>query len=202
MKECSLTYHLPCGIANGAFNHYHHQCYPSYCAKHRPKSDVPPFKGRRLCTICQVSVRCLDRWPARYIYLIIQPQEQMKNADRSQLLFIQCCQSYFHRDCVAMSAYHQGYNLKCPNCNNVDQFGATVMKAGIYVPSREATWILSGELVPPPVSFQCNAPDCLCVHGRDFNGDDEWELFTCDRCGSAAAHVVCVGLSGDSDEWF
>ncbi|KAH9417662.1 ubiquitin-protein transferase [Dermatophagoides pteronyssinus] len=187
VKECIITFHLPCGIQNGAFCHYHQeqQLYPSYCRKHWPKLQVPAFKRRVLCTVCQ---------------------EYVKNCDNrdNNLLFVECCHSYYHRECLSKVAYHQGeFNLKCPNCNDLSIFVPTLKRGGIFVPKRESTWELSGEMSYDDVRFRCDAEECKCERGRDFNGDDEWELFSCDRCGANAIHVSCAGFgAGENHEWF
>ncbi|KPM06352.1 G2/M phase-specific E3 ubiquitin-protein ligase-like protein [Sarcoptes scabiei] len=184
IPECSVTFHLPCGLENNAFFHYHQKdgLYPSYCSKHRPKLTIPTFRHRALCTICQ---------------------EYLKNSDRTNLLYTKCCQSYYHRKCLMNVAYHQGeFNLKCPNCNNKEEFISIMKNSGIYVPYREPTWELTGESRLEEIEFRCIATECKCTQGRNFNGDDEWELFSCDRCGSTAIHVSCAGLDEQNPEWF
>lgn len=180
---CDASYHLPCGIENGAFNHFYaEKCnYPSWCIKHRPKMIFPSFQGSKLCTICQESVL---------------------SQDQNLAFFGSCCNSYFHRDCIANLAHVQGFYLRCPNCTDKSKFQTNVKTNGIYIPYRPPTYELSGELDWQPEVFECGAEVCLCEEGRHFNGENEWELFSCDRCGSTAVHVSCVGLStSQAAEW-
>lgn len=200
VPSCHLNYHLPCGIQNGVYNNFHEDghSYPSHCVKHRPRGlVVPRFTGKRLCTICQ---------------------EDVKYSQKDDLLHFSCCNSYFHRDCIAQLAYHQAGPdlLKCPNCKNDAEFVEKVKRSGIYVPTQQpvalgnTTNTAAASLVSSPptstvpgpedVTFQCCMEDCKCEQGRSFNGENEWELFACDRCGSDAVHVACAGLH-DGAEW-
>lgn len=180
---CDASYHLPCGIENGTFNHFHAESnnYPSWCIKHRPKMTLPSFQGRKMCTICQESIR---------------------SKDRELALFGSCCSSYYHRDCLANLAHHQGYYLRCPNCANQDEFQTEVKAGGIYIPCRPASYELTGELNWEVEVFECVAEVCGCEQGRRFNGENQWELFACDCCGSSAVHVSCGGLTtNEAPEW-
>lgn len=184
VPECKINYHLPCGIDNGAFNQFHdkNHSFPSFCKKHRPKLPFKTFKGQVLCTICQEHIK--------------------SNTDQIKLLYLKCCQTYFHRDCLVKLSFHQGeFHLKCPNCKNETEFVQTLKNGGIFVPCRHATWEMASEPISDyDVMFQCNANVCKCGNGRTHNGDNEWELFACDRCGSNAIHVECAGLN-DASEW-
>lgn len=186
VTACSSNFHLPCGIQNGAFTQFHdpNHSYPAWCKKHRPKISIPSFKGQRLCTICQENVKY--------------------TSDRANLLYLSCCQTYFHRSCSAQLAYHLGeFNLNCPNCKNDEVICETLKKNGINVPCRDALPDASPELngqPPNDLLWECRSPNCRCEFGRNHNGDNEWELFACDLCGSNAVHMACAGLS-EGSEW-
>lgn len=183
IPQCMVMFHLPCGIKNGSFNHYHQEdgLYPSYCKNHRPKMTVPAFKDPVLCTICQ---------------------EYMKNSNRHNMTFIKCCNSYFHSKCLKQFTFHQGeFKLRCPNCNNEEVFLKTIKNAGFCIPEIGSNWQMP-ELPIPPVEFECSAAECRCENGRSYNGNDIWELFSCDRCGSSAIHIACANISNDTNmEW-
>lgn len=184
VSHCMVMFHLPCGINNEAINYYHQDdgLYPSYCKNHRPKSSLPEFEEPVLCTICQ---------------------EHMNNSDRPDMMFIKCCNSYFHSQCLKDLAFHYEGDcaFKCPNCNNEELFLKTIKKAGFLIPLIAEAMLFQTPREYTPVRFQCCAPECMCENGREYNGNDNWELFTCDRCGSAAIHVACANMNEENMEW-
>lgn len=166
IASCHANFHLPCGLKNGVFTQFHDpsHSYPAYCKRHRPKLNLPSFKGTLMCTICQENIKF--------------------STDKASLVFVSCCQTYFHRSCLNQLAYFQGeLSLKCPNCLNKDDFITTVKKNGICVPFRD--FLIGSDVVnalsEQNVIWECCAEECACENGRAYNGDNEWELFACDQ---------------------
>ncbi|KAH9404603.1 Zinc ion binding [Tyrophagus putrescentiae] len=92
-------------------------------------------------------------------------------------------------------------SLKCPNCLNSGNFITSVKENGICVPPRD--YLVDSEAVNTAsenVVWECCAEECSCENGRSHNGDNEWELFACDQCGSNAVHMACASLS-EGSEW-
>lgn len=165
VATCSANFHLPCGLKNGVFTQFHDpsHSFPAYCKRHRPKLNLPSFKGTLMCTICQENIKF--------------------TTDKPNLVFLSCCQTYFHRSCLNQLAYYQGeFSLKCPNCLNCEEFIPSLKKSGIYVPCRD--FLVDNEQITTTsenVVWECSADICNCENGRAHNGDNEWELFACDQ---------------------
>ena len=157
VAACSSTFHLPCGQENGAYTDFHNPrgSFPVYCKKHRPRgTKLPSFKGTKMCTICQ--------------------EDTKFSSDRTNLLFVSCCGTYFHRSCLSQMAYQMGqWNLKCPNCQNDSVLVTICQKNGIHVPCRDyLPTPENGSNVPPsnPITWECCAEHCRCESGRNHNG--------------------------------
>lgn len=103
-QQCTRTYHLHCGITNGALNHF--DKFRSYCAQHRTLSIIPP-QPRPLCHSCQEPVS--DDW-------------------------IQCpvtsCAIGLHRHCAQQRANQSRED--CPGCGNHEEFLAEMNFFGIW----------------------------------------------------------------------
>lgn len=110
----------------------------------------------------------------------------------------------FHRNCIEEFAYHIGrFRAKCPNCQNRESFVNQLKAAGIFIPERLSTMEMDPpQFAEPQIRFICCANECRCAEGRSHNGQNEWELFSCDRCGSQAIHIFCAGNPpGGLGEW-
>ncbi|CAG2167013.1 unnamed protein product [Oppiella nova] len=186
--SCAVKFHLTCGLVHNSFHAFHDplKSYPSYCEKHRPKQKTRRVNQKavdRMCAICREEVT--------------PPQPSPKT------LWTPCCGHWMHRECVIKQAYHAGkHHLKCPNCNNRDEF-VTEMKAfGVHVPSRDASWEKGSTFQDLyDHRYECSVEKCLSRKGKDFNGDKEWEILACDGCGANATHIKCSALEVDTEEW-
>ena len=94
-------------------------------------------------------------------------------------------------------------HFKCPNCNERREFHKTALKAGIYVPQKDADWES-----PAMESFynffamaarddQCRADKCV-FRGTATNAENE-ELVCCSLCGGKSVHPACVRLTGNEE---
>ncbi|XP_054162580.1 G2/M phase-specific E3 ubiquitin-protein ligase-like [Oppia nitens] len=183
-NDCRVVFHLPCGLIHDSYHSFHDpkKNFPSYCIKHRSIQRTDPKKESTddLCANCREQVVCKPT---------------------PKTLWTPCCGHWLHRECVIKQAYHQGkHHFKCPNCNNRDEFIIEMKDFGIHVPSRDASWEDGNNFADLyDRSHKCSAEMCFSKKGREYNGDNHWELFACDGCGSQAIHGKCGNLK--SDEW-
>uniref|UniRef100_A0A6I8P1T5 PHD finger protein 7 n=1 Tax=Ornithorhynchus anatinus TaxID=9258 RepID=A0A6I8P1T5_ORNAN len=94
--------------------------------------------------------------------------------------------------------------FKCPQCNNREEFHEEMLRMGIHIPDRDASW----ELEPGAFSglyqqYQhCDSQICLYDRGRNnFADDGEWTLILCNSCGSQGTHKACSFLQSHCTEW-
>lgn len=172
-KKCFRTFHTVCGVRNGCLSHYA-DTFQSWCDKHVALVDKVQHSETEACGICYD-----EMGPYRKLESIRAP----------------CCQNgWFHRSCVAQFAQSAGYFFKCPLCNNKDDFGAQMQRRGIYIPEKDASW----ELEPNAFNDQlerpseCDAEDCRCRYGRDYDDCKRWDLILCATCGSTCRHDQCM----------
>ncbi|CAK9305095.1 unnamed protein product [Gordionus sp. m RMFG-2023] len=126
--------------------------------------------------------------------------EEMGQADMREfsVLRSECCiKAFFHRECIQKQAIHSGYLFQCPACCNKETFRNSMLKMGIYIPERDASWELEEnafrELYQRP--SECSAFYCICPDGRNYKKDlTVWDLTLCESCGGQAQHLACSGL--------
>ncbi|VDL60842.1 unnamed protein product [Hymenolepis diminuta] len=92
-----------------------------------------------------------------------------------------CCRpAWMHRDCIAGYGRSAGlHHLKCPFCSDTKTFIPTVVRYGVWVPDRDASWELeppTEESEPPveqveQVSFAIPGPDSS--QGISFSRPEE-----------------------------
>lgn len=172
-KKCFRTFHTACGFKNGCLSHYS-DTFQSWCDKHVELVDTEQHSETEACGICYD-----DMGPYRKLESIRAP----------------CCHNgWFHRRCVAQFAQSAGYFFKCPLCNNKDDFGQLIRQRGVYIPEKDASW----ELEPNAFNDQlerpseCDAEECRCRYGRDFDDCKRWDLIMCATCGSTCRHDQCM----------
>ncbi|MBN3277309.1 G2E3 ligase, partial [Polyodon spathula] len=160
----------------------------SFCWIHRPvqRATVSSrLSGQYSCTIC------LD---------FIEP------ALSYSVLKCPCCNSsWFHRDCVQHQAYSAGmFFFRCTICNNKDMFQQEMLRMGIYIPEKDASWELEenaySELLQ---SYQhCDVRHCFCRKGREYSQpNSKWEIVRCQYCGSRGTHRSCSSLKRFQENW-
>ncbi|XP_058452843.1 uncharacterized protein LOC131431254 isoform X2 [Malaya genurostris] len=172
-KKCFRTFHTVCGIQSGCLSHFV-DTFQSWCDKHvELQSDV--LHGEEdVCGIC---------------YDAMGPYNKLES------IYAPCCQNgWFHRRCVAQFAQTAGYFFKCPLCNNKDDFGRAMQLRGVFIPEKDAAWELEpnafGEQLERP--SECDAEECLCRYGRDYDNNAKWDLRLCETCGSTCRHDLCM----------
>lgn len=188
VKSCHSAFHFPCGLDNGVLNQY---CgsFSSYCEKHRLCQEAPDRKPS-VCAVDTCAV-CLCS---------IEPMPSVK------VLMVPCCQnSYIHRKCIQQQALASGLHFfKCPLCNNKELFTAEMLKFGIYIPDRDASWEQEANAFNDLLERHCfcDVAKCRCKFGRSYNEVDScWEIMLCDSCGSEGTHLACSGLKTAMDDW-
>jgi len=177
VKTCRTTYHFKCGLeANVQF--VYANTFDTYCDVHRSCQDLNYLNNESV--VCPV---CLDD--------IDQP-------DPFTIIKTPCCKNVFvHRECVQRQAYASGYFFKCPTCNNQEAFQNEMVKYGVYIPQRDATWEENNAFADLLIQYdRCDNKSCLCPDGVTHISEEEdtdWELLRCYHCGQGAVHRKCLG---------
>ncbi|RZF43089.1 hypothetical protein LSTR_LSTR001267 [Laodelphax striatellus] len=180
-STCKDVFHLPCGIKNGSSHQFFDQ-FKSFCPKHCIQQKIPKdvLVGMQnlMCSIC------------------------LENAELDSVIWAPCCKKngVFHRRCLQRMAYSFGsYTLKCPLCNNREEFVEAVEYNGIFIPEQDASW----EIVPNAFHellerYQhCDAKICICPKGRSYTikscrSSTNWKILLCVDCGSQGVHYKCL----------
>ncbi|XP_053553914.1 G2/M phase-specific E3 ubiquitin-protein ligase [Bombina bombina] len=186
IPRCKRSYHYPCGVERKCIFQFT-ESFRTYCWDHRPVQNVPLMeKDSSLpCTIC------------------LEPVEPRPSYD---VLCSPCCKTaWLHRECLQYQALSAGlFFFRCSMCNNKDKFQREMLRMGIHIPERDASWELEEnafqELL---VRYQrCDVRKCYCRSGREYNEpDSEWEIFLCQCCGSSGTHRACSSLQQLVQSW-
>ncbi|XP_076834294.1 G2/M phase-specific E3 ubiquitin-protein ligase [Brachyhypopomus gauderio] len=185
IKSCRQMVHLPCGIEE-EFIFQFTDLFPSFCKKHCPTQTCSTSPSLPLsCSIC------------------LEPMEPVLSY--SVLKCPACLGSWFHRDCVQHQAHSAAmFFFKCTLCNNKDQFQQEMLRMGIHIPERDASWELEenayGELLH--VYQHCDAVKCFSHNGRSYSAQSGvFEIVRCKFCGSSGTHRKCSSLSLYESNW-
>ncbi|XP_028677396.1 G2/M phase-specific E3 ubiquitin-protein ligase [Erpetoichthys calabaricus] len=187
VKECRKTFHFPCGIQKECIFQYT-DLFPSFCWVHRP---VQPFSmptnlsGTFACTICLEFILPVPSYG---------------------VLKCPCCSSsWFHRDCVQHQAYSAGrWFFRCTLCNNQDSFQEEMLRMGIHIPEKDASWELEENAYSDLLQAyeRCDVLQCKCRRGREYSQmDSQWEIVRCQYCGSRGTHRRCSSLQSLQENW-
>ncbi|KAK7879769.1 hypothetical protein WMY93_033559 [Mugilogobius chulae] len=151
VSRCRKKVHFPCARRLEFVSQF--TCpFPSFCPDHSPSQSLSPGLDLSLPQSCSV---CLDQ---------IEPVLSF-----SVLKCPSCHSSWFHRDCVQRQAHSSGlFFFRCTLCNNKDQFQEEMLRLGIHIPERDASWELESgafsELLE--VYRSCDSVSCECPEGR------------------------------------
>ncbi|KAI5616452.1 G2/M phase-specific E3 ubiquitin-protein ligase, partial [Silurus asotus] len=185
IKSCRQMVHLPCGIEQ-EFIFQFTGLFPSFCRKHCPIQTCSSMPTLPLsCSICLESIEPVLSY--------------------SVLKCPACHGSWFHRDCVQNQAHSAAlYFFRCTLCNNSDQFQQEMLRMGIHIPERDASWELEenafGELLQ--VYQHCDAVKCSCEKGRSYSAQSGFfEIVRCKFCGSSGTHRKCSSLKLYETNW-
>ncbi|XP_058825316.1 uncharacterized protein LOC131685532 isoform X2 [Topomyia yanbarensis] len=174
-KKCFRTFHTVCGIQSGCLSHFV-DTFQSWCDRHVELPSKVQHGEEDVCGICY---------------------DAMGPFNKLESIYAPCCQNgWFHRRCVAQFAQTAGYFFKCPLCNNKDEFGRAMQLRGVFIPEKDAAWELEpnafGEQLERP--SECDAEECLCRYGRDYDNNGKWDLRLCETCGSNCRHDLCMEI--------
>ncbi|NXL26404.1 G2E3 ligase, partial [Setophaga kirtlandii] len=184
--KCKRSYHFPCGIQRECIFQFMED-FRSYCWEHRPVQefmDKEP-RGASQCTICLDLVEHLP------VYAVLKSP---------------CCKNaWFHRECLQCQALSAGiFFFRCTVCNNKDKFQKEMLRMGIHIPERDASWELEENAYQDLLHCyqHCDVKRCLCKKGRDYNEpDSKWEIQRCQYCGSRGTHLACSSLKSWEQNW-
>uniref|UniRef100_A0A8C0HI49 G2/M-phase specific E3 ubiquitin protein ligase n=1 Tax=Chelonoidis abingdonii TaxID=106734 RepID=A0A8C0HI49_CHEAB len=184
--KCKRSYHFPCGVQRECIFQFMEQ-FGSYCWEHRPVQKLPSdeSRGSSQCTIC---LEFVEHFP---MYNILKSP---------------CCKNaWFHRDCLQYQALSAGvFFFRCTVCNNKDKFQNEMLRMGIHIPEKDASWELEENAYQDLLQrYQhCDARKCLCRNGRDYNKpDSKWEIKCCQCCGSRGTHLACSPIESWKENW-
>ncbi|XP_062350945.1 G2/M phase-specific E3 ubiquitin-protein ligase [Cinclus cinclus] len=184
--KCKRSYHFPCGLQRECIFQFMED-FRSYCWEHRPIQefmDKEP-RGASQCTICLDLVEHLP------VYTVLKSP---------------CCKNaWFHRECLQYQALSAGiFFFRCTVCNNKDKFQKEMLRMGIHIPERDASWELEENAYQDLLlCYQhCDVKRCLCKKGRDYNEpDSKWEIKRCQYCGSRGTHLACSSMRSWEENW-
>ncbi|XP_042356642.1 G2/M phase-specific E3 ubiquitin-protein ligase [Plectropomus leopardus] len=187
VRSCRKMFHFPCGRKHGFISQFS-GLFPSYCPDHSPSQSLCVSSDLSLPQSCSV---CLDSIDPVLSYSVLKCPS--------------CHASWFHRDCVQRQAHSAGlFFFRCTLCNNKDGFQEEMLRMGIYIPERDASWELEANAYSEllEVYTRCDALACLCNDGRTHSAKSGWfEVIRCRLCGSTGTHRKCSGLKVDTSDW-
>ncbi|XP_068456997.1 G2/M phase-specific E3 ubiquitin-protein ligase isoform X4 [Clinocottus analis] len=186
VSSCRRTVHFPCGRKRSFVSQFA-GLFPSYCPDHSPSQSLGglDLSLPRSCSVC------------------LDPLEPVLSF--SVLKCPSCHTSWFHRDCVQRQAHSSGlFFFRCTLCSNKERFQEEMLRMGICIPERDASWELEANAYSEllEVYTRCDALACLSSDGRSHAAKTGWfQLLRCRLCGSRGTHRKCSGLKLDSRDW-
>ncbi|XP_001368632.3 G2/M phase-specific E3 ubiquitin-protein ligase isoform X1 [Monodelphis domestica] len=185
-SKCKRSYHFPCGVQKECIFQFTEN-FGSFCWDHRPVQNTP--SGH--CTVSSQCTICL---------------EYVEHFPTYSILGSPCCKNaWFHRDCLQVQALSAGkFFFKCPLCNNNDKFQNEMLRMGIHIPEKDASWELEENAYQELLQHyqRCDVRRCRCKEGREYNEpDSKWEIKRCQYCGSSGTHLACSSIRTWRQNW-
>ncbi|KFU86787.1 G2/M phase-specific E3 ubiquitin-protein ligase, partial [Chaetura pelagica] len=184
--KCKRSYHFPCGVQKECIFQFMED-FRSYCWEHKPVQNFPDKEcgGTSQCTIC------LDLVEQLPVYNVLKSP---------------CCKNaWFHRQCIQYQALSAGiFFFRCTVCNNKDKFQKEMLRMGIHIPEKDASWELEENAYQDLLQCyqHCDIKRCRCKKGRDYNEpDSKWEIKRCQSCGSRGTHLACSYMKSWEQNW-
>uniref|UniRef100_A0A3B3XQ75 HECT domain-containing protein n=1 Tax=Poecilia mexicana TaxID=48701 RepID=A0A3B3XQ75_9TELE len=159
----------------------------SYCQDHSPTQSLCVDSDFSLPQSCSI---CLDSIEPVLSYSVLKCPS--------------CHGSWFHRDCVQHQAHSAGlFFFRCTLCNNKENFQQEMVRMGIYIPERDASWELEANAYSEllEVYNHCDSVICLCNEGRTYSKKGWFEVIRCCLCGSRGTHRKCSDLKLNTTDW-
>ncbi|KAF5925798.1 hypothetical protein HPG69_002249 [Diceros bicornis minor] len=184
--RCKRSYHFPCGLQRECIFQFTGN-FASFCWNHRPVQIITSsnYKDSLPCTICLEFIEPVPTY---------------------SILRSPCCKNaWFHRDCLQVQAINAGvFFFRCTICNNSDIFQKEMLRMGIHIPEKDASWELEENAYQELLQHyeHCDVRRCRCKEGRDYNvPDSKWEIKRCQCCGSSGTHLACSSLRSWEQNW-
>ncbi|XP_006835432.1 PREDICTED: G2/M phase-specific E3 ubiquitin-protein ligase-like [Chrysochloris asiatica] len=184
--RCKRSYHFPCGLEKECIFQFTGN-FQSFCWDHRPIQVIPPsnYRDALPCTICLEFIEPIPTY---------------------SILRSPCCKNaWFHRDCLQVQAINAGvFFFRCTICNNSDIFQEEMLRMGIHIPEKDASWELEENAYQELLQHyeRCDVRRCRCKDGREYNApDSKWEIKRCQCCGSSGTHLACSSLRSWEQNW-
>ncbi|XP_030660085.1 G2/M phase-specific E3 ubiquitin-protein ligase isoform X1 [Nomascus leucogenys] len=184
--RCKRSYHFPCGLQRECIFQFTGN-FASFCWDHRPVQIITSNNYRESlpCTICLEFIEPIPSY---------------------NILRSPCCKNaWFHRDCLQVQAINAGvFFFRCTICNNSDIFQKEMLRMGIHIPEKDASWELEENAYQELLQHyeRCDVRRCRCKEGRDYNApDSKWEIKRCQCCGSSGTHLACSLLRSWEQNW-
>lgn len=184
--RCKRSYHFPCGLQGECIFQFTGN-FASFCWKHRPVQIITSnnYRDSLPCTICLEFIEPVPTY---------------------SILRSPCCKNaWFHRDCLQAQAINAGvFFFRCTICNNSDIFQKEMLRMGIHIPEKDASWELEENAYQELLQHyeHCDVRRCRCKEGRDYNApDSKWEIKRCQCCGSSGTHLACSSLRSWEQNW-
>ncbi|XP_075388261.1 G2/M phase-specific E3 ubiquitin-protein ligase isoform X2 [Tenrec ecaudatus] len=184
--RCKRSYHFPCGLQRECIFQFTGN-FKSFCWHHRPVQVIAPnnYRDSLPCTICL---------------------EYIEPVPTYSILRSPCCKNaWFHRDCLQVQAINAGvFFFRCTVCNNSDIFQEEMLRMGIHIPEKDASWELEENAYQELLQHyeRCDVRRCRCKEGREYNApDSKWEIKRCQCCGSSGTHLACSSLRSWEQNW-
>lgn len=117
VKACRRSFHLPCALQNDCQFEFTNT-FRSFCEDHRTiKKPKHVHQPTDLCTICY---------------------DEMGKYNLIKSIPLPCCNknAWCHKMCLQTYAQTSGYFLKCPLCNDSDNFREWIAQRGVFIPDR------------------------------------------------------------------
>uniref|UniRef100_A0A8D0GXH9 G2/M-phase specific E3 ubiquitin protein ligase n=1 Tax=Sphenodon punctatus TaxID=8508 RepID=A0A8D0GXH9_SPHPU len=185
-SKCKRSYHFPCGVERQCIFQFMDN-FASYCWEHRPVQKPPSSscEGSSQCTVCL---------------------EFVEHVPSYDILKSSCCKNaWFHRDCLQHQALSAGvFFFRCTVCNNKEKFQNEMLKMGIHIPEKDASWELEENAYQDLLQrYQhCDVRRFICKEGRDYSApESKWEIKRCQCCGSSGTHLACSSLQTWEQNW-
>lgn len=117
VRACRKSFHLPCALKNECRLEFVDP-FKSFCDVHN--GIKKPKKVHKPTDTCKICFDDMGEW---------NPIQSIQSP---------CCNrdSWYHKLCLMKYALTSGYFLKCPLCNDSNQFRDSIAKQGIFRPDR------------------------------------------------------------------
>ncbi|KAF9416879.1 hypothetical protein HW555_005882 [Spodoptera exigua] len=175
VAQCKKQFHLPCGRERNAVSMFYGN-YKSFCQVHAPKQNIPPA----IMENAKQRMRKDNRNKKKISNfkdlkeLSICDGNEVTDSDTQSVCVI--CYEVVDGYPTRMALSAGMHYLKCPLCNDKDNFYQAVVTQGYYVPDR--SWCIK-------VCLLCGSSGVHCACAGSAN-----KLYVCGDCTPAAPDSI------------